>query len=84
MLVSDTSGLYYKAITIVNDDSRVVNMLETSLTDNASRHFQLSHVYITGHCTLGIINDTSRSANDASGCVINESRVMLQILASLL
>jgi hypothetical protein len=35
MLVSDTSGLYYKAIAIVHDDSKVVNMLETSLTDNA-------------------------------------------------
>jgi hypothetical protein len=30
-----TSGLYYKPIMIVNDDSRLVNKLETSLTDNA-------------------------------------------------
>ncbi len=29
------SGLYYKSMTIVNDDSRVVNKLEASLTDNA-------------------------------------------------
>jgi hypothetical protein len=28
-------GLYYKPMTIVNDDSRVVNKLETSLTDDA-------------------------------------------------
>jgi hypothetical protein len=27
--------LYYKHVTIVNDDSRVVNKLETSLTDDA-------------------------------------------------
>jgi hypothetical protein len=27
--------LYYKPITIVNDDCRIVNMLETSLTDDA-------------------------------------------------
>ncbi len=31
----DTSGLYYKHITIVNYNSRVINKLETSLTDNA-------------------------------------------------
>ncbi len=29
------SGLYYKPMTIVNDDSRVINKLETSLTDDA-------------------------------------------------
>ncbi len=28
-------GLYYKPMTIVNDDSRVINKLETSLTDDA-------------------------------------------------
>ncbi len=27
-------GLYYKPMTIVNDDSRVVNKLEASLTDD--------------------------------------------------
>jgi hypothetical protein len=31
---SPTSGLYYKPMTIVNDDSRVVNKLEASLTDD--------------------------------------------------
>jgi hypothetical protein len=30
-----TNGLYYKPIMIVNDDSSVVNKLETSLTDDA-------------------------------------------------
>jgi hypothetical protein len=29
------SGLYYKPMTIVNDDSRFINKLETSLTDDA-------------------------------------------------
>jgi hypothetical protein len=28
-------GLYYKPMTIVNDDSRVVNKLEASLSDDA-------------------------------------------------
>ncbi len=31
----DASGLYYKHITIANDNSRVINKLETSLTDGA-------------------------------------------------
>jgi hypothetical protein len=30
----DNSGLYYKPMTIVNDDSRVINKLETSLINN--------------------------------------------------
>ncbi len=30
-----TSGLYYKPMTIINDDSRVVSKLEASLTDYA-------------------------------------------------
>jgi hypothetical protein len=29
------SGLYYKPVMIVNDDSRVINKLEVSLTDDA-------------------------------------------------
>jgi hypothetical protein len=29
-------GLYYKPMTIVNDDARVVNKLEASLADDAS------------------------------------------------
>ncbi len=32
---TDTNGLYYKPITIVNDDSSIVNKLETSLIDDA-------------------------------------------------
>jgi hypothetical protein len=31
----EACGLYYKPITIVNDDSSIINMLETSLTDDA-------------------------------------------------
>jgi hypothetical protein len=30
-----SSGLYYKPMMIVNDDSRVITKLETSLTDDA-------------------------------------------------
>ncbi len=35
MFVSRVSCLYYKPMTIVYDNSRVVNKLEASLTDNA-------------------------------------------------
>ncbi len=31
---SNTSSLYYKPITIINDDSSVINKLETSLIDD--------------------------------------------------
>jgi hypothetical protein len=45
-----TNDLYYKPMTIINDDSRVINKLEASLTDDArvviyDRH----HVYSTSH-----------------------------------
>ncbi len=43
---SSTSGLYYKPMTIVNDDSRVVNKLETSLTDDARVVIYDHHMFI--------------------------------------
>ncbi len=46
---SSFSGLYYKPMMIVNDNSRVVNKLEASLTDDASRHLRSSNVYSTSH-----------------------------------
>jgi hypothetical protein len=33
--ITAPSGLYYKHITIVNDDTSGINKLETSLTDDA-------------------------------------------------
>ncbi len=42
----NTSGLYYKPMTIVNDDSRVVNKLETSLTDDARVVIYDRHMFI--------------------------------------
>ncbi len=35
IVMSDTCDLYYKPMTIVNEDSRVVTKLGTSLTDDA-------------------------------------------------
>ncbi len=40
------SGLHFKPITIVNDDSKVVNKLETSLTDDASAVIYDLHMFI--------------------------------------
>ncbi len=42
----DTSGLYYKPITIVIDDSSIVNKLETSVIDNARVVIYDRHVFI--------------------------------------
>ncbi len=41
-----SSGLYYKPMTIVNDDSRVVTKLETSLTDDAEVVIYDRHMFI--------------------------------------
>ncbi len=42
----DICGLYYKPMTIVNDDFRVVNKLETSHTDNGRVVIYDHHVFI--------------------------------------
>ncbi len=41
-----TCGLFYKPMTIVNADSRVVNMLEASLTDDARVVIYDCHMFI--------------------------------------
>jgi hypothetical protein len=49
------SGLYYKLITIINDDSSVINKLETSLIDDARVVIYIHHMFIaqaTGVCNL--------------------------------
>jgi hypothetical protein len=43
---SVSSGLYYKHMMIVNDNSMVVNKLETSLTDNARVVIYHRHMFI--------------------------------------
>ncbi len=41
-----SSGLYYKSIMIVNDDSSIINKLETSLTDDARVVIYDHHMFI--------------------------------------
>ncbi len=43
---TDTSCLYYKPMTSINEDSRVVTKLETSLTDDARVIIYNHHMYI--------------------------------------
>jgi hypothetical protein len=45
-LITQSSGLYYKPMTIVNDDSRVVNKLKTLLTDDARVVIYDHHMFI--------------------------------------
>ncbi len=42
----NSCGLYYKPMMIVNNDSRVVNKLETSLTDDARVIIYNCHMFI--------------------------------------
>jgi hypothetical protein len=42
----DTCGLYYKPMTIVNDKSRVINKLESSLTDHDRVIIYNCHMFI--------------------------------------
>ncbi len=54
-------GLYYKPVTIVNDDSRVINKFETSHTDDARVIIYDCHMFIvqaTGHI-IGYISFVS-------------------------
>ncbi len=46
IVIIDTCGLYYKPMTIVNDDSRVINKLEASLTDGARVIIYDHHMFI--------------------------------------
>jgi hypothetical protein len=46
VLKGKDSGLYYKLVMIVNDDSRVVNKLEVSLTDDARVIIYDCHMFI--------------------------------------
>jgi hypothetical protein len=46
IVLAQARGLYYKPMTIVNDKSRVVNKLETLLSDNARVVTYDCHMFI--------------------------------------
>jgi hypothetical protein len=59
LLIKSSSGLCFKPMTIVNEDSWVVNKLETSLTDDARVIIYNCHMFIvqvTGELGLGSKN----------------------------
>ena len=60
----ETIGLYYKPMTIVNDDSRIVNKLETSLTDDARVVIYDRHMFI-----VQATGPSFRVFNSRSGCM---------------
>ena len=49
-------GLYYKHVTIINDDSSVINKLETLLTGNARAVIYDCHMFIVQATGLGKTN----------------------------
>ncbi len=49
----DINALYYKPITIINDNSSVVNKLETSLIDDARVIIYDRHLFIVQATALG-------------------------------
>ncbi len=53
---SYTSGLYYKPMTIINDDSRVVNKLKASLTDDARVVIYDHHMFVVQATGTNVIN----------------------------
>ncbi len=54
-----TSGLYFKLMMIVNDNSRVVNKLEDTLTDDAR--------VIIYDCHIFIVQATGRQVDQKEG-----------------
>jgi hypothetical protein len=55
--ISNTSGLYYKPMMIVNDESSIINKLETSLTDDTRVIIYDHHMFMvqaTDHKILSI------------------------------
>jgi hypothetical protein len=51
-------GMYYNPMTIVNDDSRVITKLETSLTDNVRFIIYDHHKFIVQANSLTFANGT--------------------------
>ncbi len=52
----ESIGLYYKPIKIVNDDSGVINKLETSLTDDARVVIYDCHMFIVQATVIEEVN----------------------------
>ncbi len=73
-----TSGLYYKLMMIVNDNSRVVNKLEASLTDDARVVIYNRHMFIVQ--ATGSMKDNRRKPKSFLGQVFNSKLSRFVIL----
>jgi hypothetical protein len=64
---------------IVNDDARVVNKLEVSLTDDARVVIYDRHMFIvlTPVACMGIVNDDSRVINKLEASLTDNARVII-------
>jgi hypothetical protein len=66
LLRAQPSGLYYKPMAIVDDDSRVVNKLEASLTDDARVIIYDHHMFIvqaTGWLQTKLLSTAAQQTN---------------------
>ncbi len=59
----NTRGMYYKRMMIVNDDSRVVNKLEASLTDDVRVIIYDHHMFIVQATGASKKEASERSSN---------------------
>jgi hypothetical protein len=50
------SGMYYKPMMIVNDDPRIVNKLDASLTDDARVIIYDRHMFIVQDTGVSVVN----------------------------
>ncbi len=81
----ETNGLYYKPITIVNDDSKIINKLETSLTGDARVVIYNHHMFLVQatnqlwlyYKPITIINDDSRVINKLETSLTDNARVII-------
>ncbi len=61
---TESSRLYYKPITIVNDDSSAISKLETSLTDDARVIIYDCHMFIVQATSVNAVKLFSFNADD--------------------
>jgi hypothetical protein len=66
-------------MTIVNDDSRVVNKLEASFTHDARVIIYDRHMFIVLNpvACIGIVNDDSRVINKLEALLTDDARVII-------
>jgi hypothetical protein len=75
-IVYENCGLYYKPIMIINDSSKVVNKLETSLTEDARVIIYDCHMFIVQATSL---HKTTLRANSSKFCLKSKKNCFHEI-----